>query len=254
MRFKDLFDREILTESHVRKELKIFYRLDLDLYKNKAEAEQPVNNAQPVQEPDNNTPAQSVEQPAVNSNPAPEAAPVDNTIQNTTQSDENNPAPEITSAVPETVKFSVVTEDEVSGNTEDRIMRKFADFDKGIALSSKEEDITNSFQDILDKLSKTEKDGTPILDDFCVEIINLLANQKFNDIKNQLDKKSKIFVEVLYGFNKDDSVGIRFNKPSNSENVTALMLVDNKIIPMPFNISKFNERMISLRNERVSNS
>lgn len=231
MRFKDLFDREILTESHVRKELKIFYRLDLDLYKNKVEAEQPVNNIQSVQEPTNNTPAQPVEQPV-----------------------NNNSAPEITSAVPETVKFSVVTEDEISGNTENRIMRKFADFDKGIALSNKEEDITNSFQDILDKLSKTEKDGTPILDDFCIEIINLLANQKFNDIKNQLDKKSKIFVEILYGFNKDDSVGIRFNKPANSENVTALMLIDNKIIPMPFNISKFNERMISLRNERVSNS
>lgn len=231
MRFKDLFDREILTESHVRKELKIFYRLDLDLYKNKVETEQPVNNIQSVQEPTNNTPAQPVEQPV-----------------------NNNSAPEITSAVPETVKFSVVTEDEISGNTENRIMRKFADFDKGIALSNKEEDITNSFQDILDKLSKTEKDGTPILDDFCIEIINLLANQKFNDIKNQLDKKSKIFVEILYGFNKDDSVGIRFNKPANSENVTALMLIDNKIIPMPFNISKFNERMISLRNERVSNS
>lgn len=253
MRFKDLFDREILTESHVRKELKIFYRLDLDLYKNKVETEQPVNNIQSVQEPTNNTPAQSVEQP-VNNNSAPEATPVDNTTQDVTQPVNNNSAPEITSAVPETVKFSVVTEDEISGNTENRIMRKFADFDKGIALSNKEEDITNSFQDILDKLSKTEKDGTPILDDFCIEIINLLANQKFNDIKNQLDKKSKIFVEILYGFNKDDSVGIRFNKPANSENVTALMLIDNKIIPMPFNISKFNERMISLRNERVSNS
>lgn len=253
MRFKDLFDREILTESHVRKELKIFYRLDLDLYKNKVETEQPVNNIQSVQEPTNNTPAQPVEQP-VNNNSAPEATPVDNTTQDVTQPVNNNSAPEITSAVPETVKFSVVTEDEISGNTENRIMRKFADFDKGIALSNKEEDITNSFQDILDKLSKTEKDGTPILDDFCIEIINLLANQKFNDIKNQLDKKSKIFVEILYGFNKDDSVGIRFNKPANSENVTALMLIDNKIIPMPFNISKFNERMISLRNERVSNS
>ena len=39
MNFKELFDREILNEQYVRKELKIFYELKLDLYKPKEATE-----------------------------------------------------------------------------------------------------------------------------------------------------------------------------------------------------------------------
>lgn len=264
MRFKDLFDRDILGEATVRKNLKIFYRIDIDLIKNK-QAETPQQNTaqQPEQPqpdstqqaipapetapitPDTTQPADNTAAPVDNTS-APETAPTDN-------NDQSNPTPEEPRTYVNTaVKFSVVTEDDELASDNNRVMRKFSNFDDGIDLSDKEEDIVNSFQDILDKLAKTEKDGTPILDDYCIEIINLLANKKYDQIRNDLDKKTKIFIEIIYGYNKTDSVGIRFSKSANSDTITSLMLVDNKIISMPFDINKFNERLIALRNEKIS--
>ena len=81
MKFKELFDKEILNEQHVRKELKVIYELNLDLYKPeeiKVPQEQPQqNNTQEIQQvpqempqvPIQQTPEVSQEQPE---NVAPE--------------------------------------------------------------------------------------------------------------------------------------------------------------------------------------
>lgn len=251
MKFKDLFDRDILGEATVRKNLKIFYRIDLDLFKNKAEepqqqTQQPVQDV--VQQTAPTTPEPATEQPPVDTAQQPETPPEP---PQETSAPENNDQQDNGVVVN---LSSVVTEDDELSSDNERVMRKFANFDDGIQLSDKEEDMINSFQDILDKLSKTEKDGTPILDDFCIQVINLLANKKYDEIKNMLDKKSKIFIEICYGFNKTDSAGIRFNKTANSDTITSLMLVDNKIISMPFSIDKFNEKIVMLRNDKVSNT
>lgn len=256
MRFKDLFDRDILGESTVRKNLKIFYRIDMDLIKNKQEETPQQNNAAQQLQADltqQATPvAPDTTQPVDNT-----TTPIDTTTAPETATIDNNEQPSTTPEEPKTyantaVKFSVVTEGDELASDDNRVMRKFSDFDNGINLSDKEEDIVNSFQDILDKLAKAEKDGTPILDDYCIEIINLLANKKYDQIRNDLDKKTKIFIEIIYGYNKTDSIGIRFSKSANSDTITSLMLVDNKIISMPFDINKFNERLIALRNEKIS--
>lgn len=235
MLFKDLFDREFNITEQIRKALKIFYRIDVDLIKPKEEA--PVQNQTvnpPVQEPvqqQSQIPAQEPQQP-MQQEPA----------QTPEQNSGLNPAD---------IVASVVTEDEAMVNSEDRILRKFEDFNNGVELSSKEQDLINSFDDILGKLKDIKKDGTNILDDFSSEIITLCSNKNFNEIQQKIDKKSKLFVEIIYGYNKNDSVGVRFSKPSNSDNISYLMLIDNKIISAPFDISKINQRIISLRNEKA---
>lgn len=234
MRFKDLFDKEFNITEQVRKSLKIFYRIDIDLIKPNEEVEQPQQNTiQQSEQPE----LQQPETQQVDTQQQPEVQPVQ---QNNTGG--LNPAD---------IVSSVVTEDEAMVNSNDRVLRKFEDFDNGVELSAKEQDLINSFDDLLNKLSEIKKDGTDILDDFCVEIITLCANKNFNEIKAKIDKKSKLFVEIIYGYNKNDSVGVRFSKSANSDSISYLMLVDNKIISAPFDINKINQRIISLRNEKV---
>lgn len=240
MRFKDLFDKEFNITEQVRKSLKIFYRIDIDLIKPSEEVEQPQQNT--VQQPEQPV----VQQPELQQ---PETQQVDTTQQQAEvqPAQQSNPS----GLNPADIVSSVVTEDEAMVSSNDRVLRKFEDFDNGVELSAKEQDLINSFDDLLNKLSEIKKDGTDVLDDFCVEIITLCANKNFNEIKAKIDKKSKLFVEIIYGYNKNDSVGIRFSKSANSDSISYLMLVDNKIISAPFDINKINQRIISLRNEKV---
>lgn len=223
MRFKDLFDKEFNITEQVRKSLKIFYRIDIDLIKPNEQEKQLQQQEQPdVQQ-------QGIQQQDMQVN----------------QQHDNS------GLNPTNIISSVVTEDEAIVNSNEIVLRKFEDFNNGVELSQKEQDLINSFDDLLNKLSDIKKDGTNILDDFCIEIITLCANKNFNEIKTKIDKKSKLFVEIIYGYNKNDSIGVRFSKSTNSDSISYLMLVDNKIISAPFDINKINQRIISLRNERV---
>ena len=78
----ELFDKEVLTEtSHIRKDLKIYYELNLSLIKAKKNSEEEQQQTQQIQqEPVNNVPAptpegqpiQPVQQEPMNNIPAPE--------------------------------------------------------------------------------------------------------------------------------------------------------------------------------------
>ena len=245
MKFKELFDKEILNEQHVRKELKIIYELNLDLYKPKEEEQQYQNiqqndiqqpMSQPQQPPQQEQP---VENPTYQEQPAVEPAniPAVTATQNNAEA-ENNKSLDIALS-------SVVTEDEISSNDENRIMRKF---EGELKLSDSQKDNIQSFEDIIEILSNYKKDGNNILDEFCSEVIGLCANQQFDQIKQKVDKKSKIWVEIYYGYNKDDSVGVRFNKRQNSDILTSTLLIDNEIISAKFNIDKVNQRISEYRN------
>ena len=233
MKFKELFDKEVLTEtSHIRKDLKIYYELNLSLIKAKKNAEE--QSAQPTQqEPVNNIPA-----------PTPEVQPT----QPVQQEPVNNiPAPEGNTISPSDIVSSVVTEDDekISSNTEEKIERKFSG---EIKLTSNQKDNIQSINDIIEILSDTKKDGTPILDDFSSEIITLCASQNYQQIKSMIDKESKIFVEIYYGYTKFDSIGLRFNKHANADILTSTMLLDNNIINAKFSIDKINEKIAEFRN------
>lgn len=253
MNFKELFDREILNEQYVRKELKIFYELKLDLYKPKEATETPqaeIPTQQSAEMPAQQNEPQT-EQPAV-TEPAPQEQ-----SQQPAEAPEQQPAPQATSPSQETADelkkalASVVTEDDASINDENRIMRNF---EGEVKLSSSQKDNIQTFEDIIDVLSNHKKDGIEVVDEFSAEIITLCANQQFDQIKQKLDKKSKIWVEIYYGYKKDDSVGIRFSKRQNSDTLTSSMLIDNEIVPAKFSIDKINQKVAEYRNYDVKKS
>jgi type IV secretory pathway VirB10-like protein len=252
MNFKELFDREILNEQYVRKELKIFYELKLDLYKPKETTEVPQAEIPPQQQAE--IPVQQnepqPEQPA-STEPVPQEQP-----QQPTEAPEQQP-PQTTNPAQETADelkktlASVVTEDDASINDENRIMRNF---EGEVKLSDSQKDNIQTFEDIIDVLSNHKKDGAEVVDEFSAEIITLCANQQFDQIKQKLDKKSKIWVEIYYGYKKDDSVGIRFSKRQNSDTLTSTMLIDNEIVPTKFSIDKINQKVAEYRNYDVKKS
>ena len=253
MNFKEIFDREIIVEGHVRKGLKIFYEIDLNLIKPKQEQPEQQPPAAPVPAP---TPTPV---PADTQTPAPEAAPAP--APDNSQSAPEQPTPEQQPESGQSEKpdvsgllSSVQTEEEnaASEDSEEKIMRHF----KGdYTCKEQEADNIQTFDDIINILGKTKKGGVNILDDFCKEITTLCANQNYNEIKTKLDKKSKIFVEIYFGYKKDDSVGVRFRKSENSDSLSSVILINNQIVPMTkFNIEKVNQKIVEYRNYEVNKS
>ena len=238
MNFKEIFDREIIVEEHVRKGLKIFYEIDLNLVKPKQETpEQPVT---PVTQTPAPTPEVPPEQPATPvtdvTQPTQETTPVADTIQ---QAPEIPPEQQLKKPDLSGLLSSVQTEEDegAAKNSEESIMRHF----KGeYTCNSDQADNIQTFDDLINILGNVKKDGVNILDDFCKEIVLLCA---------------KIFAEIYFGYKKDDSVGVRFKKSENSDSLSSSILIDNQIVTLTkFNIERVNQKIIEYRNYEVDKS
>lgn len=223
MLFRELFNKEFLTEEKIRKSLKIFYEIKIDLLKKEEvqnEPEIPVQN-----EPIQNEPVQ-------------EPNPADVSLPSNEQPQEPN--------IQDIELPSVVTEDDDAVvNDENRIVRKL---EGEVELTDTQKDNIQTLDDIILTLEETKKDGVPILDEFSSEIIRLLYSPNANEIDTKIDKdKSTIFVEFYYGYKKDDSVGVRFNKRKGNL-LTSTMLIDNEIISVKFSIDMVNNKISEFRN------
>lgn len=246
MNFKEVFDKQIIVEEHVRKGLKIFYEIDLNLIKPKQE-----ENLQ-------NIPTQPTEMPTQQVQLTPQ---FDNTliqqIDNTTQPTEMPPEQQIQQPEQDNKPdvsglLSSVKTEEAAEDSEEKIMRHF----KGeYVCKTEQSDNIQTFDDLISILGDIKKDGTSIIDDFCKEIIILCANQNYNEIKTKIDKKSKIFVEIYFGYKKDDSVGVRFKKSENSDSLSSSILIDNQIVTLTkFNIDRVNQKIVEYRNYEANKS
>jgi hypothetical protein len=241
MKFKEIFDRSIVIEEHVRKGLKIYYEVDLELYKpteeNTEQPQQPnQQNIQPQQSQDMST--QPIQEPV---QPSPD-------MNQQSQQDLNNQPvnqTQDTSGIDvDSFKLSSVTTEE-NEDDENKIIKKF---EGEMSLNDSQKDNIQSFDDILEALSKLKSKGENMFDEFSLEIATLCANQNFDKLKSELDKKSKIFIEIYYGFKKDDSVGVRFSKRPNSDILTSTMLIDNEIVSSKFDINRINQQIVEYRN------
>lgn len=257
MKFKELFDKEMLVESqHVRKGLKIFYEFDLKLIKPQAEtpAEQPVAAA-PA--PDMTQGAQTPVQPQNPAQPAPTEQPQEPAADQTQQpapepqpeEDPNANKPDLSGLL---ASIQTEEEDHAVEETKEQIVRHF----KGeYTCTDEQADNIQTFDDVIDALASVKKNGTEILDDWSKEIVLLCANQKFNELKTQLDKKSKIFAEVYFGYKKDDSVGVRFRKGEGSDSLSSSILIDDQIVTLTkFGIDKVNQKIVEYRNYEAKKS
>ena len=248
MTLRDIINKEfeVITEE-TRKEkkvVKIFYKLNLNLIKPAQTSEQPeqqnneVNNQQPEQQQNN---AQ---------------VPQQQDLQQNTQMQNNAPQPENNTQLPQidvSELPSIQTEETENNNIDikddNTIVRKL---EGEVELKKEKVDEIQTFQDIIEYLTKEQVEGVSVLDDFSSEILNIIFTPQASQISQKVDKKSSIFADIQYGFGKDDNVGVRIKKTANSDLISNVMIIDGSIINAPFNLMKVNERIIDYRNSLIN--
>ena len=248
MTLRDIINKEfeVITEE-IRKEkkvVKIFYKLNLNLIKPAQTSEQPeqqdkeVNNQQPEQQ-QNNT-----------------QVPQQQDLQQNTQMQNNAPQPENNTQLPQidvSELPSIQTEETENNNIDikddNTIVRKL---EGEVELKKEKVDEIQTFQDIIEYLTKEQVEGVSVLDDFSSEILNIIFTPQASQISQKVDKKSSIFADIKYGFGKDDNVGVRIKKTANSDLISNVMIIDGSIINAPFNLMKVNERIIDYRNSLIN--
>ena len=246
MTLRDIINKEfeVITEE-TRKEkkvVKIFYKLNLNLIKPTQTPEQPeqqdneVNNQQPEQQQNNmQAPQQDLQQQNIQA-------------QNNVPQPENNISQIDVSELP-----SIQTEETENNNVDikddNAIVRKL---EGEVELKKEKVDEIQTFQDIIEYLTKEQVEGVSVLDDFSSEILNIIFTPQASQISQKVDKKSSIFADIQYGFGKDDNVGVRIKKTANSDLISNVMIIDGSIINAPFNLMKVNERIIDYRNSLIN--
>ena len=248
MTLRDIINKEfeVITEE-TRKEkkvVKIFYKLNLNLIKPAQTPEQPeqqdneVNNQQPEQQNNTQIPQQQDLQ------------------QQNIQMQNNVPQPENNTQLPQidvSELPSIQTEETENNNIDikddNTIVRKL---EGEVELKKEKVDEIQTFQDIIEYLTKEQVEGVSVLDDFSSEILNIIFTPQASQISQKVDKKSSIFADIQYGFGKDDNVGVRIKKTANSDLISNVMIIDGSIINAPFNLMKVNERIIDYRNSLIN--
>ena len=245
MTLRDIINKEfeVITEE-TRKEkkvVKIFYKLNLNLIKPAQTQEQPeqqdneANNQQPEQQQNNTqAPQQDLQQniQAQNNVPQPE-----------------NNIPQIDVSELPSIQTEETENNNVDIKDDNTIVRKL---EGEVELKKEKVDEIQTFQDIIEYLTKEQVEGVSVLDDFSSEILNIIFTPQASQISQKVDKKSSIFADIQYGFGKDDNVGVRIKKTANSDLISNVMIIDGSIINAPFNLMKVNERIIDYRNSLIN--
>lgn len=248
MTLRDIINKEfeVITEE-TRKEkkvVKIFYKLNLNLIKPAQTSEQPeqqdneVNNQQPEQQQNN---AQIPQQQDLQQNTQ---------MQNNVQQPENNTQlPQIDASELPSIQTEETENNNIDIKDDNTIVRKL---EGEVELKKEKVDEIQTFQDIIEYLTKEQVEGVSVLDDFSSEILNIIFTPQASQISQKVDKKSSIFADIQYGFGKDDNVGVRIKKTANSDLISNVMIIDGSIINAPFNLMKVNERIIDYRNSLIN--
>lgn len=246
MTLRDIINKEfeVITEE-TRKEkkvVKIFYKLNLNLIKPAQVPEQPeqqdneVNNQQPEQQNNTQIPQQQdLQQQNIQA-------------QNNVPQPENN-IPQIDVSELPSIQTEETENNNVDIKDDSTIVRKL---EGEVELKKEKVDEIQTFQDIIEYLTKEQVEGVSVLDDFSSEILNIIFTPQASQISQKVDKKSSIFADIQYGFGKDDNVGVRIKKTANSDLISNVMIIDGSIINAPFNLMKVNERIIDYRNSLIN--
>ena len=248
MTLRDIINKEfeVITEE-TRKEkkvVKIFYKLNLNLIKPAQTSEQPeqqdneVNNQQPEQQQNNTQiPQQDLQQQNIQAQ------------NNVPQPENNTQLPQIDVSELPSIQTEETENNNVDIKDDNTIVRKL---EGEVELKKEKVDEIQTFQDIIEYLTKEQVEGVSVLDDFSSEILNIIFTPQASQISQKVDKKSSIFADIQYGFGKDDNVGVRIKKTANSDLISNVMIIDGSIINAPFNLMKVNERIIDYRNSLIN--
>jgi len=115
-------------------------------------------------------------------------------------------------------------------------------------VPSDEVDNIQTLEDILDYLGDIKIGGKSVISEPVEEIILALAGVGTKALEDIVNEGDKIYVDIDYGKEKLDSVGIRSNKQGGSAAISLSMKKDNKLIPGEFNLEEFNKQLVFYRN------
>lgn len=246
--FKEIFDKQILVEDVVGKIYNIYYKFDFNLKKKKEETDQqPQQNAQdippqsaaPEQQPQPESPITAVP-PAPPENigmPSPE--------QQAQEIDDSMKPAEPEQSAAEVALSSVYTEEE---KEEKEGKEKKIKLSGDISLKKEKIDRFESIYEVIGAINDHYKGKHEEEIEFCTEFTQLLIDNNLDKISQDYDVlESTYFVEVVFGFNKQESVGVRYNKRKGMDKPSPIMLIDNNIIG-GFSIKNINTKIQSFRN------
>jgi len=109
-----------------------------------------------------------------------------------------------------------------------------------------------TLEDLLDYLSDKRIEGKPIINALVTEIILTLAGTGTKTIEEIVKKGDRVRIDIKYGGEIGDSIGIKVNKNSGSDTITMSMSKDNKILSGAFDLAQFNKILIFYRNSLAS--
>jgi hypothetical protein len=115
-------------------------------------------------------------------------------------------------------------------------------------VPAQEVDNIQTLEDLLDYLGDIKMGGKPVISEPVEEIILALAGVGTKALEDIVNEGDKIYVDIDYGKEKPDSVGIRANKQGGSAAISLSMKKDNRLIPGEFNLEEFNKQLVFYRN------
>jgi len=104
-----------------------------------------------------------------------------------------------------------------------------------------------NLHNLVDYMSGLVENGQPLVNSLVSEVIKTAADNGSDSLQDLVQEEDKIIIDVDYGFEKQDSIGIKLNKTSGSDLVTFSMKKDGNIIPGTFNMEIFEQQILSIR-------
>lgn len=112
------------------------------------------------------------------------------------------------------------------------------------------ENIQN-LHNLIDYVSGLVENGKPLVDELIANAIKTAADAGAENLEDLIQEEDKIIADIDYGFEKLDSVGIKFNKTSGSDLVSFSLKKNNNIIPGTFNLDLFEQQILAIRRRFV---
>ena len=108
-----------------------------------------------------------------------------------------------------------------------------------------------NLHNLIDYAANLIEGGKPVINDLVSEIIKTAADQGKDALTDLVQQDDKIIIDLDYGFEDVDSVGIKLNKTSGSDLVSFSMKKDGNIIPGDFQMNIFEQQILAIRKRFV---
>jgi len=112
--------------------------------------------------------------------------------------------------------------------------------------TDKIKNIQNIFN-LLDYTGDLVENGKPLINELAVEIIKAYIEGGAKAIEELIQKEDKIIVDIDYGFDVEDSIGIKLNKTGGSDLVSLTMKKNGNIVQGDFSQKIFESQILSFR-------